>query len=161
MESGKTVSRKINLTPIYAVHDLGTYRVRANVYFADLNKFFYSEQKVFEVTNARPIWQRTVGLPEGTSGGGNVRTYSLLMNRFPDHTSLYVRVEDKDSNVVYATYPLGRIITFAEPQEEIDRADDAVAVSGGMREVPATQTTRNAPPKLSTRPSEMPKDDGQ
>ncbi len=205
VESGKTVSRKINLTPIYAVHDLGTYRVRANVYFADLNKFFYSEQKVFEVTNARPIWQRTVGLPEGTSGGGNVRTYSLLMNRFPDHTSLYVRVEDKDSNVVYATYPLGRIITFAEPQEEIDRANqlhvlhcsaprtwayshiglngellkqetfmetksrprllhaagDAVAVSGGMREVPATQTTRNAPPKLSTRPSEMPKDDGQ
>jgi hypothetical protein len=203
VEAGKTITRKINLTPIYPVHDLGTYHVRANVYFADLNKFFYSQPKVFEVTNARPIWQKTVGVPEGTSGGGSVRTYSLLTNRFADHTSLYVRVENKDSGAVYATYSLGRIITFDEPQEEIDRAnqlhvlhcaaprtwayshvglngellkqetfmetksrprlhhraDGAIAVSGGMLEAPVPRAERNAAPKLSTRPAEIPKDD--
>ena len=203
VEAGRTISRKLNLTPIYPIHDLGIYHVRANVYFADLDKFFYSQQKVFEVTGARQIWQQTVGLPEATSGGGNVRTYSLLMNRFPDHTSLYVRVEDKESNVVYATYPLGRIITFADPQAEIDRAnqlhvlhcsaprrwtyshiglngellkqqtfietrsrprllhvaDGAVALRGGMRDVPVGPATRKAAPKLSTRPAEMQKDE--
>ena len=35
----------------------------ANVFFADLNKFFYAQAKVFEVTTARPIWQQTVGDP--------------------------------------------------------------------------------------------------
>src|SRR5437870_12466371 len=122
IEAGKRVTQKINLTSLYPVHDFGTYHVRAHIYFVDLSKFFYSQTKVFEVTDARPIWQKTVGIPEGTSGPGSARTYSLLSNRFPDHTSLYVRVEDKDSGVVYATYSLGRAIAFDEPEAEVDRS---------------------------------------
>ncbi len=123
IEAGKKVTQRINLTPLYPVHDLGVYHVRAHIYFADLSKFFYSQTKVFEVTEARPIWQRTVGMPDGAVGPGNARTYSLLTNRFPDHTSLYVRVEDKDSGIVYATYSLGRMIAFDEPQAELDRSN--------------------------------------
>jgi hypothetical protein len=123
IEAGKKVTRRINLASLYPVHDFGTYHVRAHIYFVDLSKFFYSQTKVFEVTDARPIWQKTVGIPEGTSGPGSARTYSLLSNRFPDHTSLYVRVEDKDSGIVYATYSLGRAIAFDEPQAELDRAN--------------------------------------
>src|SRR5262245_60697436 len=122
--TGKRVTRKINLTPLFGVHDFGTYHVRAHIYFADLNKFFSSKTKAFEVTDARPIWQKTVGVPEEGGVNGNVRTYSLMTNRFPDHTSLYVRVEDKDSGIVYATYSLGQIIAFDEPQAEFDRSNE-------------------------------------
>jgi len=101
--AGQRVTHQVNLTPLYPVHDFGAYHVRTNVYFADLGKFFYSPTRVFEVTDARPIWQQTVGIPDGVAAPGNVRTYALLTNRFPDHTSLYVRVQDKDSGVVYAT----------------------------------------------------------
>jgi len=121
--AGQRVTHQINLTPLYPVSDFGAYHVRTNVYFADLGKFFYSPTRVFEVTDARPIWQQTVGIPNGVAAPGNVRTYSLLTNRFPDHTSLYVRVQDKDSGVVYATYSLGRAISFEEPQAEIDHAN--------------------------------------
>jgi hypothetical protein len=121
IEAGQHVTQKINLTPLYAVHEFGTYHVRAHVYFTDLNRFFYSQRKVFEVTDARPVWQKTVGVPAEISAPGNVRTYSLLTNRFPNHTSLYVRVEDKDSGIVYATYSLGRIIAFDQPAAELDR----------------------------------------
>ena len=203
VEAGKTVTRKINLTPDFPVHDFGAYHVRANVYFADLNKFFYSQTKVFQVTDARAIWQRTVGVPEGMPGAGEVRTYSLLSNRFPDHTSLYVRVENKNSGVVYTTYSLGRVIAFDEPQAEIDRAnqlhvlhcaaprswayshiglngellahstfmetktrphlrhapDGAIAVRGGMLDVPVAQSVRGPRQKLSTRPTSPPADD--
>ncbi|MGI8957368.1 MAG: hypothetical protein ACR2II_10710 [Chthoniobacterales bacterium] len=117
MAAGTSVTRKINLTPLFPVTDLGVYHVRANVFFADLNKFFYARAKVFEVTTARPIWQRTVGDPESNG----VRTYSLMTNRFPDHTSLYVRVEDKQNSLVYATFSLGRLISFDEPHAEVDR----------------------------------------
>ena len=99
------------------------YHVRAHVYFSDLDRFFYSQTGVFEVTDARPIWQQTVGIPEGVAAPGDVRTYSLLSNRFPDHTSLYVRVQDRDKGIVYATYSLGRAIAFEEPQAEIDRGN--------------------------------------
>jgi hypothetical protein len=201
IEAGKKVTRKINLTPLYQVHDFGTYHVRAHVYFSDLSKFFYSQTKVFEVTDARPIWQKTVGVPEATPGAGAVRTYSLLTNRFPDHTSLYVRVEDKDSGIVYATYSLGRILSLEEPQAELDHtnrlhvlhcaapkswaysqiglngellahssfmetkarprlahaSDGGVTVRGGTLETPAAEAARNAAPKLSDRPAELPK----
>jgi hypothetical protein len=121
--AGQRVTRQIDLTPLYPVNEFGAYHVRTNVYFADLGKFFYSGTRVFEVTDARPIWQQTVGVPQGTAGSGEVRTYSLMTNRFPDHTSLYVRVQDKDTGVVYATYSLGRTISFEQPQAEIDRAN--------------------------------------
>ncbi|PZR74475.1 MAG: hypothetical protein DLM73_07900 [Chthoniobacterales bacterium] len=196
VEAGKTVTRKINLTPLFPVHDFGSYHVRANVYFADLNKFFYSQTKVFQITDARPIWQKTVGVPDGTPGAGEVRTYSLLSNRFPDHTALYVRVENRNNGAVYSTFSLGRVIANDEPQAEIDRAnqlhilhctaprnwayshiglngellahstfmetksrprlrhtaDGAIAVSGGMLNVPVAQAVRTPAPKLSARP---------
>jgi len=123
IEAGQKVTQRVDLGPLYPVHDFGTYHVRAHIYFADLEKFFYSGTKVFEVTDARPIWQQTVGIPEGASAPGNARTYSLLTNRFPDHTSLYVRVQDKDTGIVYATYSLGRAIAFEQPQAEIDNAN--------------------------------------
>jgi hypothetical protein len=121
IQAGQRVTRQIDLTPLYPVHEYGAYHVRTNIYFADLGKFFYSG--TFEVTDARPIWQQTVGVPDGTAASGEVRTYSLMTNRFPDHTSLYVRVQDKDTGVVYATYSLGRTIAFEQPQAEIDRAN--------------------------------------
>jgi len=123
IQAGQRVTRQIDLTPLYPVHEYGAYHVRTNIYFADLGKFFYSGTRVFEVTDARPIWQQTVGVPDGSGSSGDVRTYSLMTNRFPDHTSLYVRVQDKDTGVVYATYSLGRTITFEQPQAEIDRGN--------------------------------------
>ncbi len=196
VEAGQTVTRKINLTPLFPVHEFGAYHVRANVYFPDLNKFFYSTTRVFQVSDARPIWQRTVGVPDGTPAAGEVRTYSLLSNRFPDHTSLYVRVENRNNGVVYATYSLGRIISGDDPQAELDRAnqlhvlhcaaprswayshvglngellahstflesktrprlrhttDGAIAVSGGMLDVPIAESKRSPAQKLSNRP---------
>src|ERR671919_957287 len=123
IEAGQKVTQRIDLAALYPVHDFGTYHVRAHIYFPDLGKFFYSPSKVFEVTDARPIWQQTVGIPDGVAAPGEARTYSLLTNRFPDHTSLYVRVQDRDKGVVYATYSLGRTIAFEQPQAEIDRAN--------------------------------------
>lgn len=195
VEAGKTVTRKINLTPHFPVSDFGTYHVRANVYFLDLNKFFYSPTKVFQVTDARPIWQKTVGIPDGAAGASEGRTYSLLSNRFPDYTALYARVENRDRGVVYSTHSLGRIIAGDEPQAELDRdnhlhvlhcaaprswayshiglngellahstfletksrprlrhaADGAIAVRGGMLNVPVAESRRGPAPKSPSR----------
>jgi hypothetical protein len=121
IESGRTVTQKVNLSALFPMQEFGPYHVRAHVYFADLGRYFYSATKVVEITDARPIWKQSVGVPAASGAEGNARTYSLLPNRFPDHTSLYVRVEDETRNVVYATYSLGRIIAFDEPHAEIDR----------------------------------------
>jgi len=122
IQAGQRVTRQIDLTPLYPVNEFGAYHVRTNIYFADLGKFFYSGTRVFEVTDARPIWQQTVGVPAGTGGSGDVRTYSLMTNRFPDHTSLYVRVQEQRYGVVYATYSLGRTIVSSSRKRRSNRA---------------------------------------
>src|SRR6478752_3827418 len=119
--AGQTVTQKINIASLYPIQDLGTYHVRAHVYFSDLGRYFYSQTKVVEVTDARPIWKQSVGIPASSEAAGDARTYSLMTNRFADHTSLYVRVEDEHRSVVYATYSLGHVISFDEPHAEIDR----------------------------------------
>jgi hypothetical protein len=121
--AGDTVTRKINLAPVYPMQEFGPYHVRAHVFFADLNKFFYSQRKVVQVGDARAIWQKTVGVPVGMPDAGAERTYSLLSNRFPDHTKLYVRVEDRSTGGVYSKFPLGRAIAYGEPQAELDRSN--------------------------------------
>ncbi|PYI92305.1 MAG: hypothetical protein DMF03_02370 [Verrucomicrobia bacterium] len=121
IEASQSVTQKINLTPLFPMQDFGAYHVRAHVYFADLGRYFYSPAKVIEITDARPIWKQSVGVPGSSGAGGDVRTYSLMTNRFPDHTSLYVRVEDENRGIVYATYSLGHVIAFDEPHAEIDR----------------------------------------
>jgi len=121
IEAGQTVTQKINIASLYPIQDFGTYHVRAHVYFSDLGRYFYSQTKVVEVTDARPIWKQSVGIPASSEAAGDARTYSLMTNRFADHTSLYVRVEDEHRGVVYATYSLGHVISFDEPHAEIDR----------------------------------------
>lgn len=87
--AGQTVTRKINLSPMYAVHDFGTYHVRSNIYFADLNKFFYSQTKVFQVTDARAIWQRTVRRSGWAGGrGGNAYLFTAVESILRSHLPL-------------------------------------------------------------------------
>jgi len=82
---GKRVLEKFNLNAAVRRARFRDLRVRAHIYFADLTKFYYSQTKVFEVTDARTDLAETVGVPEGESASGNVRTYSLMRNRFLDH----------------------------------------------------------------------------
>ena len=60
INSGETVTRKVNVARMFPVQDPAAYHVRANVFFADLNRFFYAPAKVFQVGDARPIWQLSV-----------------------------------------------------------------------------------------------------
>ncbi|PYI85259.1 MAG: hypothetical protein DMF09_05655, partial [Verrucomicrobia bacterium] len=39
IEAGQKVTQRIDLTPLYLIHDSGMYHVRAHVYFSDLDRF--------------------------------------------------------------------------------------------------------------------------
>src|SRR5437773_11926299 len=108
--AGQTVTQKINIASLYPIQDFGTYHVRAHVYFSDLGRYFYSQTKVVEVTDARPIWKQSVGIPASSEAAGDARTYSLMTNRFSDHTSFSDRLEDEYRCMSYVNYYLGQDI---------------------------------------------------
>lgn len=123
IKAGETLKRSVNLTSLYPVTDFGLYRVRASIYFADLQRYFSSPVSNIEITEGKVIWQQTVGVPEGQPGAGSYRTISLLTHRLPKENMLYVRVEDRDGDTIYATGQIGRILFSVTPDVQLDTAN--------------------------------------
>lgn len=119
--SGQTVKRSVNLTSLYPITEFGFYRVRAAVYAVDFDRYFSSPPDSIEISDGKVMWQQTVGVPEGSPGAGTTRLYSLLTFRQPADNMLYVRVEDRERGIVYATFPLARVLSQNEPQVLLDR----------------------------------------
>ena len=114
--AGQTVKRKIDLTPLFPVREIGPHHIRANLYLADADRFFYSNNGLFDLTDGHVLWQQTVGTPKG-----GVRQMSLLSHHLFDRILLYVRVRDAEGPNVYTTQSIGRVITTgSDPQTLLD-----------------------------------------
>jgi len=120
IEPGDSITRTVNLTQLYPLGDLGSYRIRASVYAAELSSYFTSPPLTVEITEGRLIWQQTVGVPGGAGIEGATRTISLLTHRLADRTDLYLRIEDKQAGVIYCTHRLGDCISFGKPEIQLD-----------------------------------------
>ena len=119
VHAGETLRRQIDLTPLFPIREMGTHRIRANIYYNEADKFFYSNYVTFELTDGKLLWRQNVGSPTDI---GSTRQVSLLTHTLLDKMLLYVRVRDEDGNTVYTTQSLGRVITSGrEPQEFFDR----------------------------------------
>lgn len=114
------ISRTVNLTPIFPVSEFGGYRLKANIFSQQNNRFFASPSLNFEVTDGKVIWQKSVGVPDGSPGGGTTRLISLLSHRLSQSTQLYIRIEDKQAGVIYCTHQLGKFLTFGNPNILLD-----------------------------------------
>jgi len=120
IEPGDSITRTVNLTQLYPLGDLGSYRIRASVYAAELSSYFTSPPLTVEITEGRLIWQQTVGVPEGAGIAGTTRTISLLTHRLADRTDLYLRIEDRRAGIIYCTHRLGDCISFGKPEIQLD-----------------------------------------
>ena len=115
--AGQTLQRTIDLTPLFPIREPGTHRLRANVYLADMDHFYYSNYASFDLTDGKVVWEKTVGVP----GTGELRQVSVLTHDLPDKMLLYARVRDLNGNTVYTTQSLGRLLVSGrEPEEQLD-----------------------------------------
>ena len=116
---GEKLTRAVNLTPLFPLHEFGLYRVKATVYVEAFGRYFSSPPLAVEITEGRPIWQEVVGVP-GREGKPELRTITLLSHKLSRSTRLYVRIEDRDRGHVYATHQLGQFLTFGRPEVLLD-----------------------------------------
>ncbi|MBE2202729.1 MAG: hypothetical protein IAE94_00085 [Chthoniobacterales bacterium] len=114
------ISRTVNLAPLFPVSEFGGYRLKATVFSQQNNRFYTSPSLNFEVTDGKVLWQKPVGVPEGSPGGGTTRLVSVLSHRLAQSTQLYIRIEDKQAGIVYCTHQLGRFMTFGAPNILLD-----------------------------------------
>src|SRR5690349_20850850 len=63
IETGQTVTQKINLVDLYPIEDFGNYHIRAHVYFSDLGRYFYSQTKLVKVTKRVRSGNKVAAIP--------------------------------------------------------------------------------------------------
>lgn len=120
VRAGETLKRTVDLTTLYPLGDFGIYTIRANIYFASIDRYFNSKPTHLEVTEGRTIWKRAAGVPDGEKGAGHTHLFTLLMHQRGEQSLLFVRVEDQDDGSVFCTSPLGRMIDGVAPDMQFD-----------------------------------------
>ena len=123
--SGQALRRQINLTPLFPIRQAGTHRLRANIYYDEADKFFYSNYATFDLTDGKLLWRQNVGSPTDV---GSTRQVSLLTHTLLDRMLLYVRVRDENGDNVYTTQSIGRVITSGRAPEEVFDRDNVLHV---------------------------------
>lgn len=114
--AGKTVTRNMNITPLYSLQEFGTHSIKAVLFDKDKDQYYTSGRRAFEITEGLLIWKQSVGVPSTNS----THTYSLLSHRLPKENRLYVRIIDETGGRVVACFSVGRIVTFAPPTHVLD-----------------------------------------
>lgn len=121
LEAGQKLSRTVNLTPLFPISEFGGYRIRASIFVASLKRSFTSPPLNIEITDGKPVFQKTVGVPDGMPGAGEIRDISVLTHRLPNSTQLYVRIENTKGGIVFCTHRLGRLVSYGTPEILLDQ----------------------------------------
>tara|TARA_R110002096_G_scaffold376724_7_gene570501 strand:- start:16658 stop:17575 length:918 start_codon:yes stop_codon:yes gene_type:complete len=117
---GQSLKRTITVNSMYSMSQKGIYRIRASVYFTQLDQFFNSKQETIQISDGKKLWHQVLGVPEGNEGAGTYRRFTLLSFNTGAEKQLYLRVQDEKSGAVMTTYSLGQVIMIRDPQWTID-----------------------------------------
>lgn len=121
LEAGKSYKHKVTINRRYPMATIGSYRVKASVHFPQINRVFETKQITVQVTEGQAMWSQIVGVPQGHPQSGTYREYSLMTYYHGARSkSLYFRLKDSDSGMVFRTYPLGDYLSLRPPAHAID-----------------------------------------
>ncbi len=122
ISSGETYEQKVTVNEFYPMATIGVYHVKAVVTFPQINRIFQTKVIPVQVTNGQPLWSQIVGVPQGHPKAGSYREYILMTYYHGSRAkSLYFRLKDNDTGMVYKTFPIGDYMSVRAPMHHIDR----------------------------------------
>ena len=117
---GETITRKLNISPLYSLHEFGMHRIRATVFVAETGDYFVSPQRQVDITEGKVLWTDIVGVPDKRE----TRKISLLSHRIPQGNRLYIRIEDEGAGMIYCTTKIGRLLSYGQPKVKFDQNNE-------------------------------------
>lgn len=127
LHSDQTGARAFNLAPYFDIHQPGRYLIAATIKIPQWR----------EVVNCKPVAvaivrgvrvpnvaEVTVGVPPidgDTNKPPEVRKYILQKATYTAESKLYLRITDAAGARTFRVVPLDRMISFSEPEAQIDR----------------------------------------
>jgi hypothetical protein len=125
LESGEVATRRADLAPYFSLVRPGGYRVAATVQLRELEGQATGKARNFDVIEGAIIWSQEFGVPlaaGNTNQPLEVRRYTLLKaNYLKSELRLYFRVTDEENNKVIKVFPVGPMVSFSTPEQQLDK----------------------------------------
>jgi hypothetical protein len=115
----RSVTRTVDLLPLYDLRARGIYRVQAAVNSGTMRAL--SAPLQLNIVQGREIWTQTLGLPGHEDQPEEYRTFSLQTRREGRADYLYVCVRDDKKGIVYGLMEMGSYIPLGEPSVRFDK----------------------------------------
>jgi hypothetical protein len=123
LESSQQAIKRVDLQSHFAMTKQGRYKFTATLNLKAWSATVSSLPKAFDVINGAHIWTQDFGVPTGTNSAPEVRKYTLEQaNYLRSQLRLYLQVSDVAEARVYQVTALGPMVSFAQPEAQVDRA---------------------------------------
>jgi len=121
LESARVATRQVDIAPSYDLGEAGRYSVAATVKIKAWNEEISSKPRMFQIVRGTKLWEQEFGVP-GPAGTPEARKFILQQANYQKSLKLYLRITDGSDNVVYRVFALGQLVSFSQPEAQIDKA---------------------------------------
>ncbi|MDC0325468.1 hypothetical protein OAM01_01795 [bacterium] len=116
--------RRVHLIPAYKIDHPGRYRIAAYINIPELNTRLVTVPIEIGILSETVVWEREIGVvkdEKDPSAPIEIRRYTLMRAVNENQIDLYVKVTDKYQRNIFGVYSLGNIVSFGEPERQVDR----------------------------------------
>ena len=123
LENAMIAIKRVDLAPHYRSLRPGRYVLSAVLRIPDWSSYLELDPVEFDVFSGTVLWEQVFGVPNssGKPGRPEFRRFALQQALHLKKMKLYAVVTDPTSSRFYAVFPLGPMLTFSNPERQIDR----------------------------------------
>jgi hypothetical protein len=123
--SSQVATKRVDLKPYFGMTRPGRYRIIATLRIKDWGAEMPSPPKYFDVISGAKLWSQDFGVPVPaglTNVAPEFRKYTLEeANYLRTQLQLYVEVSDTTEARVFNVIPIGKAVSFSDPDTQLDR----------------------------------------
>lgn len=126
LESAQLGRVRVDLEPAFRLDKLANYLVAATLKVPGWAEPVSSRTVSFTIIRGTTLWEQEFGLPAdplapATNRPTEARKYTLLQANTVKQLRLYVRISEPATDKIFATFPIGNLVSFGRPERQIDR----------------------------------------
>lgn len=122
LESSQMAIKHVNLQPYFELGRPDRYKVTATMHVPEWRLTVNSAPIQFDIINGGELWAQNFGVLVASNAAPESRKYTLIKANFlQQQLRLYAQVGTSDGGHVFRVTPLGPLVSFNLPEEQVDR----------------------------------------
>ena len=124
LESSQMATKHVDLQPYFQLNRTDRYKVTATMRVKEWNLIVNGTPARFDIIHGAELWSQNFGVMAATNAPPESRKYTLLKaNYLREQLRLYLQVSSGDGASIFKVAPIGPMVSFSTPEEQLDRGN--------------------------------------